>query len=45
MGLERVINAHEVTYDFSCLMRAEGHKNVREMKCTEFGEAIFKNME
>ncbi|HEX7344998.1 MAG TPA: isocitrate/isopropylmalate family dehydrogenase, partial [bacterium] len=43
-GLEGAINAHTVTYDFSRLMRAEGHQDVKELKCSEFGEAIIKNM-
>ena len=43
-GLEGAIQAHTVTYDFARLMRGEGHKDVKELKCSEFGEAIIKNM-
>jgi isocitrate dehydrogenase len=38
-GLEKTILAKTVTYDFARLM--EGAK---EIKCSEFGEAIIKNM-
>ncbi|MGA9407383.1 MAG: NADP-dependent isocitrate dehydrogenase [Bacteroidota bacterium] len=38
-GLNRAIQAKTVTYDFARLM--EGAK---EVKCSEFGEAIMKNM-
>lgn len=38
-GLERTIKSRVVTYDFARLM--EGAK---EVKCSEFGEAIVKNM-
>lgn len=38
-GLERTITSKTVTYDFARLM--EGAK---EVKCSEFGEAIIKNM-
>jgi isocitrate dehydrogenase len=43
-GLEGAIAAHTVTYDFARLMKAEGHKDVRELKCSEFGEAIIAHM-
>ncbi|MCX6641077.1 MAG: NADP-dependent isocitrate dehydrogenase [bacterium] len=43
-GLEGAIGAHTVTYDFSRLMRAEGHQDVQELKCSEFGDAIIKQM-
>jgi len=33
-----------VTYDFARLMRGEGAKDVKELKCSEFGQAIIKNM-
>jgi isocitrate dehydrogenase len=38
-GLHKAIQAKTVTYDFARLM--EGAK---EVKCSEFGEAIVKNM-
>ena len=38
-GLNKAIQAKTVTYDFARLM--EGAK---EVKCSEFGEAIVKNM-
>ena len=38
-GMEGVINAKTVTYDFERLM--EGAKL---LKCSEFGEAIIENM-
>ena len=43
-GLEGAIHAHTVTYDFSRLMRSEGAKDVKELKCLEFGQAIIANM-
>ena len=38
-GMEGAINAKTVTYDFERLM--EGTKM---LKCSEFGDAIIKNM-
>jgi isocitrate dehydrogenase len=38
-GLEKSIDAKVVTYDFARLM--EGAK---EVKCSEFGDSIIKNM-
>jgi isocitrate dehydrogenase len=32
-----------VTYDFARLMVQEGEKNVQEVKCSEFGEAIIRH--
>ncbi len=43
-GLEGAIQAHTVTYDFARLMRGEGVKDVQELKCSQFGEAIISNM-
>jgi isocitrate dehydrogenase len=43
-GLEKAIAAHTVTYDFARLMKAEGHEDVKELKCSEFGEAIIRHM-
>jgi isocitrate dehydrogenase len=38
-GLEKTIQAKVVTYDFARLMQG-----AQEVKCSEFGEAIIKNM-
>ena len=43
-GLEGAIAAHTVTYDFARLMKAEGHKDLKELKCSEFGDAIIAKM-
>lgn len=43
-GLGNAIAAHTVTYDFARLMRAEGVKDVKEIKCSEFGDAIIQHM-
>lgn len=43
-GLEGAIHARTVTYDFARLMIMEGAKNVREIKCSEFGQAIINHM-
>ena len=43
-GIESSIASHTVTYDFARLMKAEGHKDVKELKCSEFGDAIIANM-
>ena len=43
-GIESAIAAHTVTYDFARLMKAEGHKDVKELKCSEFGDAIIAQM-
>ncbi len=44
-GIEGAISSHTVTYDFARLMRAEGIQDVKEVKCSEFGEAIIANMD
>jgi isocitrate dehydrogenase len=33
-GIEGAIAAHTVTYDFARLMKAEGLKDVKELKCS-----------
>jgi len=38
------INAGTVTYDFARLMKEEGRTDVKEIKCSEFGTEIIKNM-
>ncbi len=43
-GIEGAIGSKTVTYDFARLMRAEGVKDVNEVKCSEFGKAIIANM-
>ncbi len=42
-GMDGAIAAKTVTYDFARLMVAEGESNVKEVKCSEFGEAIVKH--
>jgi isocitrate dehydrogenase len=42
-GMDGAIGAKTVTYDFARLMTAEGEKGVKEVKCSEFGEAIVKH--
>lgn len=43
-GIEKAIAAHTVTYDFARLMKNEGVNDVKEVKCSEFGDAIIKAM-
>jgi len=43
-GVETSIARHTVTYDFARLMKAEGVKDVKEVKCSEFADAIIANM-
>jgi isocitrate dehydrogenase len=43
-GMDGAINAKTVTYDFARLMIAEGVSGVKELKCSEFGDAIIRNM-
>src|ERR1700738_2814953 len=42
-GMEGAIGARTVTYDFARLMTAEGEKGVKEVKCSEFGDAITRH--
>jgi isocitrate dehydrogenase len=42
-GMDQAIAQKTVTYDFARLMKQEGH-NPTEVKCSEFGQAIIKNM-
>ncbi|MFZ5467890.1 MAG: NADP-dependent isocitrate dehydrogenase [Myxococcota bacterium] len=44
LGMDRAISQKTVTYDFARLMKAEGVAGVNEVKCSEFGQAIIKNM-
>ncbi len=41
-GMDAAIGARTVTYDFARLMKGEG--GVTEVKCSEFGQAIIRNM-
>ena len=43
-GMDRAISQKTVTYDFARLMKQEGQGGVTEVKCSEFGQAIIKNM-
>ena len=43
-GLEASIAAKTVTYDFERQMKLEGAKDVKLLKCSEFGQAIVDNM-
>jgi isocitrate dehydrogenase len=42
-GMDGAIAARTVTYDFARLMISEGQKDVREVKCSEFGDAIVRH--
>jgi isocitrate dehydrogenase len=42
-GMDGAIAARTVTYDFARLMRAEGVTDVKELKCSEFGDAIVQH--
>ncbi|MGV3620684.1 MAG: NADP-dependent isocitrate dehydrogenase [Archangium sp.] len=42
-GMDAAIAQKTVTYDFARLMKQEG-QNPTEVKCSEFGQAIIKNM-
>ncbi len=42
-GMDGAISKKTVTYDFARLMKNEGHSPT-EVKCSEFGQAIIKNM-
>ena len=43
-GMNGAISARTVTYDFARLLRAEGHTDVKELKCSEFGQAVIQHM-
>jgi isocitrate dehydrogenase len=42
-GMDGAIAAKTVTYDFARMMIQEGEKNVQEVKCSEFAEAIIRH--
>jgi isocitrate dehydrogenase len=43
-GLETAIKEAHVTYDLARLMNREGRKDVNELSCSGFGEAIVARM-
>ncbi len=43
-GMEKSIREGEVTYDLARLMVREGRKDVHEVSCSGFGEAIIRRM-
>ncbi len=43
-GMDGAIGSHKVTYDFARLMKGEGHADVVEVKCSEFGDGIINHM-
>jgi len=43
-GMDGAIGSHKVTYDFARLMKGEGHQDVVEVKCSEFGTGIINHM-
>lgn len=43
-GLESSILNKKVTYDFARLMKEEGLSDVKEIKCSQFGDEIISNM-
>jgi isocitrate dehydrogenase len=42
-GMDGAINARTVTYDFARLYKADGVEH-KELKCSEFGQAVIKHM-
>ena len=43
-GMLGAIADKTVTYDFARLMRSEGVSDVKEVKCSEFGQAVISHM-
>lgn len=43
-GMNGAISEKAVTYDFARLMRQEGTSDVRELKCSEFGQEVVRHM-
>ena len=43
-GMDGAIAAKTVTYDFARQMKGDGQGEVKELKCSEFGQAIIQNM-
>ena len=44
-AMAKSIQAGTVTHDFARLMKEEGRTDVKEIKCSEFGTEIIKNMD
>ena len=44
-GVDGAIESKKVTYDFARLLKQEGHTDVVEVKCSEFGKNIIAHME
>jgi isocitrate dehydrogenase len=43
-GMDGAIGGHRVTYDFARLMKQEGVSDATEVKCSQFGDEIIRNM-
>jgi isocitrate dehydrogenase len=43
-GMNGAIGARTVTYDFARMMKSDGGGEVKELKCSEFGQAIIQKM-
>jgi isocitrate dehydrogenase len=43
-GMDGAIAAKTVTYDFARLMKQEGVADVKEVKCSEFAQAVIRHM-
>ncbi len=43
-GMDGAITSKAVTYDFARLMKQDGVSGVTELKCSEFGQHVIKNM-
>jgi isocitrate dehydrogenase len=43
-GMERAIREGHVTYDLARLMHREGRKDVQELSCSGFGDAVIERM-
>jgi isocitrate dehydrogenase len=43
-GMNGAIGARTVTYDFARMMKTDGRGEVKELKCSEFGQAIIQKM-
>ena len=43
-SIDKTIGQHTVTYDFARLMKSDGIKDVKELKCSEFANALISNM-
>jgi isocitrate dehydrogenase len=43
-GMNGAIGARTVTYDFARMMKSDGKGEVKELKCSEFGQAIIQKM-